>query len=340
MSRSDVQLTIRDKQGFELVEIEGALRSVLWRLGQTGMLEVFFPFTDAKVTRANLLPGNRVLAQFSSALPTWGGVLDFPLGLTGEGVSISAYEGERLLEWRVSGKVESYSATVPGAIAEGLLETANATRDTGVAARNVYAGGDAQTRWYRYENLLGGIRTLAIESGLEYAVVPVLSNGRVTFALDWHQELGDDKRDDVALVEGKNVGKATMDEQGPVYNQVLLVNDWDEVPVIVEDGASRVDYDLRQLAKVYVDVDDTDTLQAIAEALLAEWSQPHVRGRLEGVSDLAPGRYRDYHVGDIVTLRARQNAGRDWVFDAPVRILSRQWNPGQGCSLEVEQWRD
>jgi hypothetical protein len=336
-----VKTAVFSSGGSKLDDLSVDLSSVLWRLGQTGQARFSISYEDEKATRENIRPSNRFLVQFASGLPDWGGVIDLPLGRGDTGLDVTVYEGDRLLDWRVTGADVAISSTAPGAIAQALVQAAKETWPLGIVIGDVYAGG-SQSQEYHYDNLLAEVRSLA--TGYDYAVVPSYQDGQLLFYLHWYARRGVDRRNSVHLVEGKNIDRPRMDEQGPLYNRVIVVGSgvtWADRPtVIAEDLDSRYQYDLREYPKIYSDIADEVTLQELADALLAEMKYPRVRGTIPNVTNRDPAWFDDYDVGDIVTLRAYLDAGEDWVFDGPVRILSREWSPAGYCTLEVEEWRD
>lgn len=339
-----VILSLFAKTGAALGElVDAEFKSALWRLGQTGVAKYSFAPKGNRVARSNLRPGNRALIQFDDGLPDWGGVMDWPINLASDrDIDVTFYEGDRLLDWRASGQNELYSSTAVGEIVAALVESANASYPTGISMGDVYDGGTAQTRDYHYRVLLEAIRQLRGESGHDYAVVPVLTGGKLLFDLNWYERRGTDRRDELALIEGANVGTVSISEQGPVYNRVIVIgkgDDWVNRPVKFAESAESISlYGLREGPKLYLDIADETTLQAIADALLAAAAQPYVRATLQGVMNLEPAPFANYHVGDILTLRALQTYG-EFSYDVPARILSRSRLADGTCTLEVEQWQ-
>lgn len=338
-----VILTIYDKAGACLGEFKDAeFQSALWRLGQTGVAKYAFSPKGAKATRTNLRPGNRALIQFGDGLPEWGGVLDWPIALASEqDIGVTFYEGDRLLGWRVSGQDDTFSSTATGAIVSALVENANGAYPTGLYMGSVYEGGTAQSRTYHYTSLLEAVRGLRNETGFDYAVVPTLASGKLVFDLCWYERRGTDRRDELALIEGANFGTITSGEQGPVYNRFIVIgkgSDWGSArPVkVAEDAESVSRYGLREAPKLFLDIPDEATLQAIADALLAAAMNPYVRATLQGVVNREPAPFTCYHVGDILTLQALQTYG-EFAYDFPARILSRSRLADGTCTLEVER---
>lgn len=340
-----VNLTMYDKAGACLGEfVDAEFRSAVWRLGRTGSATYRFSPKGPKATRSNLRPGNRALIEFGDGLPDWGGVLDWPINLgSDQDIDVTFYEADRLLDWRVTGQNEGFSSTATGAIVEALVQNANAAYATGVFMGDVYSGGTAHTRDYHYIPLLEAVRNLKSESGYDYAVVPAMASGKLVFDLYWYEQRGTDREDELALIQGANVGQVLVREQGPIYNRIVAVgkgDDWssNRLVVFAEDLASRSLYGLRESPRFYLDIDDETTLQAIVDALLAGAKDPYVRLTLNGVTDDEPAPFARYHVGDILTLQALQDYG-EFSYDIPVRILARERLADGTCSLEVKQWR-
>lgn len=339
---SDVIQTLYSHAGAKLADTDYYIKSVLWRLGNMGTAELSADYTNPNATKRYLRPGNRLLLQFSNGLPDWGGVLGLPRSRNDTGVSITAYEGEKLVSIRATDRNETYSTMAPGSIAESIVEAANLREPTGMLMGDVVASG-SQTRSYHYENLLDAIIDLSV--GYEYAILPTVVDGEIRFYLQWYETYGSDRRDEVLLFEGQrgNVGSAVVDEQGPIWNRVIVAGkgNWDEThPVaIAEDAASINEFGLRELPKVYAEISDEDTLQEIADGLAVDFAWPRNHVRLTYVINADPARFKEYHVGDIVTVHAHVGRG-DWEFNAPVRILSRKWVPAGYCTIEGVEWRN
>ena len=338
---SHVEAMIFDSGGGKIDDLSIDLQGCLWRLGRTGRATFGISYADDKATSENIRPGNYFLLQFANGLPDWGGVIDFPLSRRPDGLIVAAYEGDRMLDWRVSDADTVFSSTAPGAIAQALVQTAKSNYPLPIAIGDISPSG-SQTHEYHYDPLLQEVRGLA--AGYDYAVTPAYQDGALTFYLHWYERRGADRRSTVYLIEGHNVGEVNLDEQGPVYNRIIAIGSgvtWADRPVVtVDDLDSRYQYGLREYAKVYLDVNDEATLEEKASALLADMKHPRARGTLTNVVDEDPAGFADYGVGDIVTLQAFLDAGEDWVFDGPVRVLSREWSPAGNCTLEVEEWRD
>ena len=342
MSDVHVEMMIFDSSGKKLADAAVDLQSVSWRWGQTGQAKFSVDYGNPVATVEYLQIGNRMLLRFANGLPDWGGVIALPRSRQASGIGLTAYEGDRLLDWRVTGKEELLSSS-PGGIVSSLLSGANERHPTDVGMGDVYEGG-FQSREYNYDSLLAAVCGLA--TGYDYAVVPVYQQGQLRFALNWYQRRGRDLRGSVLLAEGNddghNVGQVTLDEQGPVYNRVIVVGGgtaWADRPVVVVDDLdSQYLYGLREHV-IISSITDTITLQALAQAALDEAKHPRGRATLSEVTNRSPALFSSYDIGDIVRLQAFLDRG-EWAFDGPVRVLARSWTPAGTCTVEVEEWRD
>ncbi len=333
----DIQLLLCNRNGWQIAEADVDLKSVSWRLGQTGQAKFSLSYNNPAALTDNLLPGNRVLLQFQNGLPDWGGVIDLPRSRDGYTISLTAYEGDYLLGWRATDMMSEH-VDAPGAIVASLLSTANSASPTGITMGDQFTGG-SQTRAYHYDALLASVRDLS--AGYDYAVVPSYQSGRVQFLLHWYSRRGLDRRNSVLLAE-QNYDGIRLEEQGPIHNRVYAIGagtTWTERPVVVvEDLDSQYLYGLREHAIIKSSISDEDTLEELAQAALDEAKAPRSRATLTGVTDREPAPYARYHVGDIVTLQAFSDRG-EWAFDSPVRVLAREWTSAGHCTVEVEEWR-
>jgi hypothetical protein len=336
--------TLYNKNGVLLGYPDFHVNAVLWRLDDMGEVELSASYDNPHATKQNLRPGNRILLEFTNGLRDWGGVLDTPRGRTDAGITIVAYGGRKLLKNRITGKNETYSSTAPGTIAETIIDTANTTEATGVLMGDVDTSG-SQTRTYHYEPIFDAIQDLA-ESGYEYVVMPEVVDGSLSFYLQWYETYGRDLSDSVLLHDGRygNVGLSRLDEQGPIWNKIVVAGkgDWgaSHPEATAEDAASIGLYGLREFPAIQSDISDETTLQEIADALLNNLAWPRSRFQLTNVANCDPAGYSEYRVGDKVTLNAFVGKG-EWEFNGTVRILSRKWdNEAKTCTLEVKEWDD
>jgi len=336
------RMSIYNKSGNFITEIDGNLRSVSWRLGEIGIAQAGFAYTNSKATPYNLRTGNLLLIEFANGFPDWAGAIDFPLLRDDSGIGITAYQGQHLLGWRDTATVAIFSATPPGEITEALILAANALAPTGITIQDLYAG-SSFTRDYHVENLLTAIDGLAADSGYEYEIAPTRIKNKLFLDLYWKERAGIDRRDEVALVQGgldANVGTVSISEQGPCYNHITVIgagDDWASRPIkTAVDIESISKFGRRELSILRLEIADETTLQAIADEKLAVHKEPPVRLSLGNVTSSGPGLYSQYHVGDIVTVQALQSRG-EWSFTGPARLIAREWAAGGTCSLIAEE---
>jgi hypothetical protein len=313
---------------------------VSWRLNNVGRAKFLIPYTDAACTRDNLAPGNRVWITFD-ALPDWGGVLDLPRRRTGTGVRVVAYSGEWIFGWRRTSKSRTFTRQAPGVIARTLLEEVNAVWATGITPGSIYIGGTARTLEYHYHDLLARLRDLQRLTGHDFAVIPALNGGALTFSFNWYQRRGVDRSSSVLLTEGGNVDVgANLDEQGPLYNRVITVGEgstWSDARLdgIESDANSRIAYDYRENAYVQSGVQEQATLDANAAELLKTLKAPRARVTMTAL-DRDPAGFERYDVGDTVAVELFQRYP-EWAYNATVRVIAREWTPNGVCRLEVEE---
>ena len=329
-----------DRFGKMLAEVEPEFEYVNWRLNGMGMCRFWMGWEDDKCTRANLRYGNRLLVRFDNGLPDWGGVIDTPRRVIPGAVRATAYTGERLLDWRVTGKDWTFSGS-PGSIFRALLVEENKEHDTGVALGDIWDGGASRTLEYHFHDLLRRCQDLARLTGHDFGVLPVFSGNVLGFEAHFWEERGQDRRNGVWLLDGANVEWATLDAQGKIAGRVLLAGEgttWDEtrLDAVAEDAGSLGEYGYREYAEVQSGVSVQGTLDANAEALLADKGDPARVFTLTAV-DEKPGRFVDYGIGDVVTASVFVRSS-EWYQEVPVRVVAREWRPGDSCRLEVEEY--
>jgi hypothetical protein len=329
-----------DRSGGILAEIEPDLESVAWRLNNVGRARFAMAWDDPKCTRDNLRFGNRALIQFDNGLPDWGGVIDTPRKRRHGLITVTAYTGERLLDWRVTARSRYFTAALPGTIFETLIGEENDEWQTGVTVGSAYGAGTPRTIEVHYHDLLQRIRDLARLTGHDFAVLPVYADGTLSFQAHWYERRGSDKRESVWLLDGANASGARLDEQGTLANRVITIGDgtsWTERPIgEAEDTASRDEYGYREYAEVQAGVVEQATADANAEEVVATMAWPLNRVTLSAANK-APGEFARYDVGDIVKAVLFVD-NPEWYFESPVRVIGREWRPDETCRLEVEEW--
>ena len=340
--RVGVRVVLYDEAGAPVAEISPQVESVIWRLAGPGTAQFRLAYNDTACKKAWLTPGRRVLFQFENGLPDWGGVIDFPLRQDAYGVVVSAFTAEKILEQRQTSKSVVFANRTPGAICQAMIEEANAMAETGIVIGTFFAGGSPISLEYHLQNVYEQIKELARLSGNDLGIIPTITAGVLTFVANWYGERGEDKHDQIALVENRNAQIASLDWQGPVYNRITLAGEgstWDDARMTVTDGdaASQGSYTLREYSEVQSGKISEATLTANAAALVALYKDPKKRLSL-AVMDRAPGEFANYDIGDVVRVQAFLRWA-DWALDDTFRVIAREWKPDGKCTLEVEEWQ-
>lgn len=335
-----VRFRIFSRLGRELAEIRSAIDSVDWLLNEAGQIPLFVPYTDPECTPDNLKFANRVLVQFGSGLPDWGGVLDLPRRRSSTGVSITAYHAEHILSWRLTPKNLELKGYTPGAIYQTLIEAANAEADTGIEIGTISTAGDLKSFDYHHDRVLAQMKTLARKSDEEFAILPVLSGGQIRFQAHWYVRRGSDVTTKV-LLDDNNTGDPVFDEAGRIHNRIYIAGSgatWGtERPVgQATDETSRSEHDFREFADVDPAASGAQELEDTAAAALAQVKDPATRLTLVA-QDREPGLFRQYHIGDRVHVRVGWKGGDNWAVDGSYRLRSRMWRSDNTCLLVLEE---
>lgn len=332
---------VGNKSGAQLAELSPGIGPISWRLNKVGKVSFSLAITDSKTIRDNLRFGNRVLIEFDNGLPNWGGVLDPPRKWDGARIKCTAYSAAHLFKHRITGKNKLFSGSSVGAIFKALIEETNLIEDTGVEIGSIYGGGTGHSPDYHYKKLLDIFQKSLTErmSNSDYDFIPSLSSGRIIFTANFYDTKGSDKTN-FALVQGRNITKMRLTEQGPILNYWDVAGegvDWtdDRIDSNAQDSNSIKVYGLRQGGRVYVDVSIQATLDENAISLKNEFGNPFNIFELE-VANKDPAQFGDYDLGDTITLLA-PDYGFDGI-DTTARILDRSFNPESGlCSLVVQE---
>lgn len=339
---SYVRSLIFNRQGRGPTEVDIQWEYVAWRLNQVGRARGLLPFADPNCTQDVLQLGNLILVQFENGLPDFGGVIDVPRGRRwGAGITINAYSAEQLLTWRRTAKIRTFSATAPGTIFQTLLTEEATDWPMGIEIGNIYTGGSARDETYHYHGLFDVVSNLQRLSGEDWEIIPLYQNGVLTFIAHWYQAKGQDRSGQVVLSEGDNLIDLTIDEQGPIANQIFCPGGgaggttWSDRNVgEASDEDSRDRYGYREYSEVLTGIFDQPTLDASASALLATYKDPRVRPSMR-VANCDPAGFSDYDVADRVTVQALLDWPQ-WSIDQSVRIVAREWSPDDTCRLEAE----
>lgn len=337
-----MRILLGDQTGRVQAEVErGRLSNVTWRLNKAGSATLTVARSSNAFRRELLEPGARIYVEFDNGLPSWGGILDLPRTWRPLELETRAYTLERLLAFQITPKTRAFYGDVVGSIFATLLSEADQRAAIGVSFGQVWMGGAAHWPRYHFRDMVWAINQSIRQMEMcDYRIVPYLNDGRIMFRCELHEQLGDDLRTQIALIEGGNVAEdATLSEQGDIVNRVAALGagaTWGEREVIfgVED-ASRRRYGLREKPLQPAGVNQTATLTRYADNAIRESAYPHHLATMR-VADKRPARYTDYDVGDIVRVMLPSYGFSG--YDAPMRVISRGYDPQTGvCEVVCDE---
>ena len=337
-----MRVLIGDKFGRILTELIGNVGPVSWILNGVGRTSVGLAISDPKAREEYLQVGNRIYLEMDHGLPPWGGVLDMPRQWGGGEVSTSGYGIERLLEFRRTGKNDSFYERSAGEIFREVLRRTEEREPLGIRFGEIWQGGRPHYPRYHYKSLWYVLDySLPRMERCDFRFVPYLEGDFIRFEARFYQIAGRDRSANTAIVEGRNTADGLrLTEQGQLINDHAAVGDgqtWgpERIVVLGQDAASRARYGLRETGKVYPGVGVTATLQMHVQNVLKRDSEPRRIFNLD-VTDDAPGRFADYDLGDLVrcVLPSFGFGG----YDGTVRVIGREYDPASGrCTLVVEE---
>lgn len=337
--RSSIRILVGDRDGYLRGELTAEVAGIAWKLNEYAQARLTMSQKDATAQERLLRPGNRVLIQFSNGLPDWGGVIDTPRRWRDGLIDVTAYSAEYVLTWRVTGRGRYFRQVTAGEIFRSLIQEA---APLGLTVGQVWFGGEAHSPSYHYRELYD-IVTDSLTQRIERADWDVrarLVNGQILFVANYYERKGIDYGRRVALLEGVNAVRATLDEQGQIANEVFLAGNgtgWGETNRLystASDTNSQGRYGLRQVAETRIDVSVQTTLDTNAALMLSEQRVPRPVVSIDAM-DLAPGRFRQYDIGDTVWMELYER-GFDG-YAAPVRIVAREFLPTSNlCALVIE----
>lgn len=336
-SAAGMPVLVADRYGRILAELEGDIEFVTWRFNEVGKATFHLPRRGAKTTLDNLRFGNRILFQFSNGLPAWGGVIDPPRAWDRDIITVNAYSGEKLFEYRQTGKGRYFTDVTVGAIFESVI--AENALDL-VELGQIWKGGAGHYPEYHFENLLSIIRDsiCGTLSEADFTVTAREEGGYIKFTANLYERRGL-TLPAVVLIEDMNVTTISLSEQGPITNSwdVAGAGDtWGDERLTArrEDSPSRNEFGLRQDSEIS-DATLQGTIDATADVRLAETKQPRNLWTLD-VLNLAPARFAAYDVADVITLQAPSYGFSN--IDHSVQVITREYRPAQiVCTLVVEE---
>jgi hypothetical protein len=336
-----MRVLLGDATGVVRAEVvDGTISEVTWRLNAAGSATVTVARGSAAFRQELLEPSARVYVEFDNGLPAWGGVLDTPRSWEPGVVSMKAYTIERILSYRTTKKTRSFSGMVVGGIFTRILEEVEERYSIGLTVGSVWMGGAVHYPRYHFRDAMWIINSsLRKMENCDYRFTPYLDGNRILFRAELQQMMGDDKRARVALMEGANLAEPSLSEQGTIINRVAIVGSgatWAEREVVwgVEE-ASRARFGLRESMFAPADVSQELTLARYADTLIKQNAFPHAVASFTA-ADVAPARFADYDVGDIVRV-VMPSLGFSG-YDAATRITARGFDPGSGrCEVVCDE---
>ena len=330
----------------ELASILPTVQSVSWVKNEVGQIQFYVPYTDSNCTTDILSVGNFILLEWvypeTEALPVFGGVIDVPRSRGANGVVLTAYTGEWLLGWFETAARDSLDGFFPGTMYKELIESSKVKYNPGFIEGSIYEGGDFLTKEWSRNSVLSVIRNLAVETGQDFNLTPTALGGTLSFEYNWYNRMGYDVSDKVLFAEGVNVGEAILDEQGLIANQVTVYGAgsvWDttRLQFTATDTTSVSDYGWREISLVDQDSRDLTTVIQAAKQYLSDHKDGIPRLALTGVTDRAPGLWKDFSVGDIVSVDVALKGaiGGSRIQDKR-RIVGMLWSPDNTMRLSLE----
>lgn len=321
---------VADERGRLIGEMPG-VESLTWVLNGVGQTQL--PVARPGDVGHLIEFGNRVLVYLDNGLPVWVGLIDPPRGWRYGYGEVTAYSGERLLTWRVTGRNRVFSQSPRAAVLRALL--AEQAGPHVVEPGYIDLGGDAITDTYNYENLLNVVTDDHFLAAVDFSVTGVVEDGRIRFKVNLWRRRGRDLPN-AWLIEGHNA-VIEAEEQGPIINEWLTAgsgNSWSDVGRLygrARDDDSVERYGLRQAPKVWSDVHDQATLDARTAAELAMTAEPYLALSVDAIN-LPPARFGEYDVGDGVGVETYSMANG---YRGTRRVVGREFRPGDGACRVV-----
>lgn len=319
-------ILVANDNGVLVGELSAEIDSLSWVLNEHGQARLILPNPG---TAAHLMEfGNRLLVYMDNGLPPWSGFIDPPRRWRYGSVSLAAYSGERLLTHRLTGRNRAFAGATAGSILLALLKEQAGPRV--IEPGYIDLGGAQLTDVYHYEELYEVLRS-DMFAGVDFHVSGTMEGGRIKFRLHLYPRRGKDLPN-VWLLEGHNASDIDPEEQGPIINEWLTAgagNGWgdlDRVYAAARDDDSIARFGLRQASKIFSNVRDMATLEALTAVELAATAEPYVAIPLNAVN-LPPGLFADYDIGDGVGVELYSMLNG---YRGTRRVIGRNYRPSDG----------
>lgn len=336
-----MRILLGDRTGEIRAEVtRGYISQLTWRLNKPGIADLFIDRRDPACTPELLRAGSRIFVELDDGLPPWGGVLELPRTWTRNMLQIRAHTIERLLSFAITPKTLAFYGVPVGTIFVEVLQDADTRAGLGLDFGQVWYGGNIHWPRYHFRDAMWVINeSLRKMETCDYKFTPFVLDNKIRFRATLQEQLGDDKRARVALIQGVNVAEAKLTEQGDIVNRVAVVGSgstWGERQVIYAlEEASRQTYGLRERALTPSDVTQETTLNRYAETELRDNAYPHTLADLTA-ANRTPALFSAYDVGDIVRVQLPDYGFGG--YDAPMRIMARGYDPrSKRCELVCDE---
>lgn len=329
-----------DKSGNPVADIDASL-SCAWILNEYGKAVITLSTADAKCRREFINFGNYVYIEHDK-LPSWGGVIYTPRSWTDESVTINAYSGERILEWR-RGAMEVTMKGTPGQIFKEIINVANNAGYTRISLNEIYEGGTSIEETANLTKMYEVVRKIVDKSGNDFTIEPYIDNAnKLNFRANWYKRKGTIEA--IVLEEGFNIRKTStpLVEQGDIVNHLIGygygATAKERIDVEISDSESIGDYGLFQGSVSFADIKERSTLLANTEQELAKKKQPRKTLTITAldVGDL----FYHLNIGNIFPIKLKSVGffGGSFGMETTVRILAMQERKTEGeCDLVVDE---
>lgn len=325
-------ILVANVNGVLIGELDAQIESVTWKLNEYGLAKLLLanPGTAAELLQL----GNRIFIYFDNGLQPWVGVVDPPRRWRYGRVILTAYGGEKLMSWRVTGSARYFTKSTPGGI-----YTANINEMAGpqvLEAGRIYTGGGAYTREYHYRDLLDIAQDdlIALE-GMDFDVTGTIENGRLRLFANFYERKGRDLPN-CWLLEGHNIGTIEPEEQGEIINELFTAGagtGWNGNRLYStarnDDSVNR--FGLRQAGDVLSSINDQDALDALTAQSVEESAFPYVALPFNALN-LPPAAFGDYGIGDGVNVELYSYLEG---FQDMRRVVGRDYRPRDGACRTV-----
>jgi hypothetical protein len=292
-------ITLYDKTGKLLAEVPGSVAVRAWSLNENNQAQFVIPTSSALCREDYLRFGNYVMITHPK-LPVWAGMIDPTRGWELDHVEITAFTPEYILKGRRGAGEATYTGS-PGSIFTTLIGSANSRYPTLINLGEIFKAGASASRKLNFSTIYDGVIQLSQNTGEDFDVTPVESNGILSFVANWYKRKGDTKN--LMLEEGVNVERASkvVIEQGDIINVLQGMSDGgssgSKMTVELQDAASIALYGVRQSSYSFQGIKDRAALTTNTQAMLLQKRNPRKTFVLAALD--VGTTFNDIRLGDI-----------------------------------------